>query len=80
MVWRPRDCSRCGCIPRVNLQVIPLRSSLQLTGRSGELVQELYAAAGKDSKKFEALTKQFEVRLSVGVLLRSAALSMETPS
>lgn len=33
---------------------------IKLTGRSGELVQELYIATGKDSKKFEVLTKQLE--------------------
>ena len=34
---------------------------LQLSGRSGEIVGELYIASGKDGKKFEAITKQLEV-------------------
>jgi hypothetical protein len=34
---------------------------LKLTGRSGELVEQLYFAAGKDAKKFDAFVKQLEV-------------------
>jgi hypothetical protein len=40
----------------------PAPSCVQLTGRSGEIVEQLYIAAGKDNKKFDAITKQLEVR------------------
>ena len=33
---------------------------MQLTGRSGELVEGLFVASGKDSKKFELVVKQLE--------------------
>lgn len=53
--------------PRFDSRPPPLSSpSVQLTGRSGELVEQLYAASGKDSKKFEGMVKQLEVRARGG--------------
>ena len=34
---------------------------MQLTGRSGAIVQELYIAVGRDAKRFDTIVKQLEV-------------------
>lgn len=47
---------------------------LKLVGRSGELVESLYYAVGKDAKKFDAIVKQLEVRRRARRCCRGGAL------